>query len=102
MQCSYLESHCYLYSKFLLITAFLGENSKLGKHVVVQFIKQYNVTMRVKQRNKKNPREAFRENLQKWHLTLWKRLLRQGFHDNYHPKWRRLIPKPRVDVDQSP
>ena len=100
-----MEPICYFVNDkvFIHLLLFnLGESSKLGKHLVMQFIKQYNVKIRVKQRNKKRPREAFRENLQKWHATTTERLLRTGFHDNYHLKWGRFITKQRISVDQSP
>ena len=81
---------------------FTGEESKLGKHVVVQFIKTYNVKMLTKQRNKKRPSESFREPMQKWHATTRERMLRTGLNENYDPKWGRFTPRQRLNVDQSP
>lgn len=79
-----------------------GKESTLGKHVAVQFINKFNIKMRCKQRNKKKPREAFREDLQKWHATTRERLIRTGRNDNYDQKWGRFLPKQRLNVDQSP
>ena len=79
-----------------------GKESSLGKHVVVQFIKKHNIKMRCKQRNKKKPRESYRQDLMKWHATTRERLIRTGLTDRFDEKWGRFIPKQRLNVDQSP
>ena len=63
--------------------------SVIGKHVVVQFLNLYKVKIREKQRNKKKPQESFRKDLEKWHVTTRERFLRNGFNENYDPKWDR-------------
>ena len=69
----------------------------------MQFIKQLNVKIRAKQRNKRKPREEFREKLyKKRHATKRERFLCTGTQDNYHHKWERFIPKQCIHINQSP
>ena len=43
-------------------------NAIIKKHVITTFLKKYNVRMRARQRNRSKPKEAYREELMKWHL----------------------------------
>lgn len=79
-----------------------GEDAIVRKHVITTFIKRYNLRMRAKQRNRKQPKESFREGLSKWHGTTRERLVRSGKDDTYDQKWGRFLPSQRFNVDQSP
>ena len=58
--------------------------------------------MRSKQRNKRKPRESYRQDLMKWHATTRERLVRTGQNDKFDCKWGRFTPRQRLNVDQSP
>ena len=53
----------------------------IRKHVIVNFINQHNIRMRVKQRNRKLGKEDFRQKLVEWHLTTRERLVRTNIGD---------------------
>ena len=75
----------------------------LGRHVIVNFLKKHNIKMRARQRNRKLPKESFRMDLQKWHVTTRERLVRMGGEEaDYDSKWGYFSPKQRFNVDQSP
>ena len=78
------------------------ETAVVKKHVITTFLKRYNIRMRCRQRNKKLPKEAFREDLRKWHAIMRERLLRTGLNDSYDNKWGRFKPNQRFNVDQTP
>jgi len=63
-------------------------------------LRRFNIRMRCRQRNKKQPKEFYREDLRKWHGITRERLIRTGFNDADN-KWVRL-PNQRFNVDQSP
>ena len=77
-------------------------NAIIKKHVVVNFLKRYNIRMRAKQRNRKLSKESYREALIKWHANTRENLIRQGKNDSYDDKWGRFTPEQRFNVDQSP
>ena len=77
-------------------------NATVRKHVITAFIKRNRIRMRARQRNRRQPKEAFRHDLMKWHGTTRERLIRTGKDDNYDPKWGRFTPNQRFNVDQSP
>ena len=58
--------------------------------------------MRCKQRNKKLPKEGYRDALMQWHAATRERLIRSGRNDSYHEKWGRFTPEQGFNVDQSP
>ena len=58
--------------------------------------------MRCRQRTKKLPKEAYRNDLAKWHGLTRERLIRTGLNDSYNEKWGRFLPNQRFNVDQSP
>ena len=47
-----------------------GDKLIVRKHVITTFLRKYNVRMRVRQRNRSKPKEAFRADLMKWHSTI--------------------------------
>ena len=59
------------------------DNTSIRKHVVVNFIKRFNIRMRAKQRNRKLSKESYCEALMKWHATTRDRLIRAGKDDTY-------------------
>ena len=59
---------------------------KVKKHVVVNFLKKYNIRMQAKQRNSKLIKESYRESLMKWHATMQEKLIRHGRNDSYDKK----------------
>ena len=74
----------------------------LKKHVITGFLKRFNIKMRCRQRNKRLTKEAFRDDLRKWHALTRERLIRTGRGDSYDGKWGRFLPKQRFNVDQTP
>ena len=91
----------WLWSKARVISREQG-GGEIRRHVVVNFLKRFNIRMRAKQRNRKQPKGAYREALIKWHSTTRERLVRTGFEDKYDDKWGRFRPEQRMNVDQSP
>ena len=80
-----------------------GKEEVVKKHVVVTFIRRNRLKYRRIQRNKKQSKEAFREELVKWHGTLRERLIRTGNgNNNYDKKWGYFKPSQRLNVDQWP
>ncbi|MEO0683927.1 MAG: hypothetical protein AAFY76_02490 [Cyanobacteria bacterium J06649_11] len=77
-------------------------NVTVRKHVITAFIKRNRVRMRTRQRNRRESKEAYRNDLMKWHGTTRERLVKTGKDDQYDPKWGRFVPKQRFNVDQSP
>ena len=53
------------------------ETIVVRKHVITTFLRRY-VRMRSRQRNRKKPKEAYREGLMKWHSITRERLIRTG------------------------
>ena len=46
-------------------------DANVRKHVITTFLRQFNVRMRARQRNRKYPKEHYRKDLMNWHgLTL--------------------------------
>ena len=73
------------------------------QHVITTFLRRYNVHMRARQRNRNKPKEAYRNDLMKWHSVTRERLVRTGANgDSYDNKWGRFLPSQRFNVDQSP
>lgn len=72
----------WLWSKARVISGEQG-GGEIRRHVVVNFLKRFNIRMRAKQRNRKQPKGAYREALIKWHSTTRERLVRTGFEDEY-------------------
>ena len=73
------------------------------KHVVTTFLRRYNIRMRARQRNRRLPKEAYREGLMKWHSVTRERLVRTGAgDDSFDNKWGRFLPNQRFNVDQTP
>ena len=73
------------------------------QHVITTFLRRYNVRMRARQRNRNTPKEAYRDDLMKWHSVTRERLVRTGANgDSYDNKWGRFLPSQRFNVDQSP
>ena len=68
----------------------------------MQFLKLNDIKTRRKQRNKKKPKEQYRDQLRVWQTGVRERLLRTGFGKDYDSKWVRFLPEPRLNVDQSP
>lgn len=79
-----------------------GSSDSIKAHVVVRFLKRYNIKMRAKQRNKKKAKEDMVDSLKKWHSTFRERCIKTGAGDDYNEKWGRYQPKERLNVDQSP
>jgi len=77
-------------------------NVIVRKHVITAFIKRHGIRMRARQRNRKQSKEAFRNDLMKWHGTTRERLVKTGKDDQYDQKWGRFVPTQRFNVDQSP
>ena len=77
-------------------------NAIVRKHVITTFLRQFNVRMRARQRNRKYPKEHYRNDLMKWHGVTRERLVRSGLNDDYDSKWGRFRPSNRFNVDQSP
>ena len=81
----------------------LGDDSAIVKHhVIVSFIKRYNLRMRKKQRSKNVSKEDMRAKMLEWHSVLRERLIRTGKQDDYDEKWSRFRPECHLNVDQSP
>ena len=57
--------------------------------------------MRTRQRNSRESKEAFHNDLMKCYGTTRERLVKTGKNDQYDPKWERFVPKQRFNVDQS-
>lgn len=91
----------WLWSKARVISSEQG-GGEIKRHVIVNFLRRYNIRMRAKQRNRKQPKGAYREALINWHSTTRERLIRTGFEDEYDAKWGRFKPEQRINVDQSP
>ena len=65
-------------------------------------MKRYNLKRRKIQRNKRLPKEQYRNLIEKWHSTLRERGIRASATDpNNHQKWRSFLPHQRLNVDQS-
>lgn len=79
-----------------------GTCDSIKAHVVVRFLKMYNIRIRAKQRNKKKAKEDMVDSLKKWHSTFRERCIKTGTVDEYHEKWGHYLPKERLNVDQSP
>ena len=95
----------WIYSNARKITRELtGEPVAIVKqHVIANFIKRYNLKRRKIQRNKRLPKEHYRNSIEKWHSTLRERGIRTGTTDpNYFKKWGSFLPHQRLNVDQSP
>lgn len=56
--------------------------------------------MRVRQRNRNKPKEAYWDNLMKWHRDRF--ICTGGNSDSYDPKWGSFLPPQRFNLDQSP
>ena len=82
----------------------LGDDSAIAKHhhVIVNFIKRYNLQMRKKQRSKNVSKENMRAKMLEWHSVLRERRTRTGKQDDYDEKWGRFRPECRLNADQSP
>ena len=78
------------------------ENATVTKHVIVSFLKRFNIRKCCRQRSRKQPKELFFEDLRKWHGLTSERLIRTGCNDGYDNKWGRIVPNQRYNVDQSP
>ena len=79
------------------------DNKIVKKHVITTFLRRYNVRMRSRQRNRTKPKEAYRDDLMKWHSVTRERLIRTGSSsENYDPKWGRFKPSERFNVDHTP
>ena len=73
----------WIYSNARKITRELtGEPVAIVKqHVIANFIKRYNLKRRKIQRNKRLPKEHYRNSIEKWHFTLRERGSRTGATD---------------------
>ena len=79
------------------------ETIVVRKHIITTFLRRYNVRMRSRQRNRKKPKEAYREGLMKWHSITREHLIRTGGGSEiYDPKWGRFTPSQCFNVDQTP
>ena len=67
----------------------------MTKHIIVALLKRFNIRMRCRQRNKKLPKEAYRNDLAKW------RLISTGLNDSYNEKWGRFLLNRRFNVDHK-
>ena len=77
-------------------------NAIVKQHVIANFMKRYNLKRRKIQRNKRLPKEQYRNLIEKWHSTLRERGIRTSATDpNNHQKWRSFLPHQRLNVDQS-
>ena len=72
-----------------------GQDAILRKHVIVTFIKRNHLKLRRAQRNKKLPKEHYRNSLKQWHATMRESLIRTGKRDNYDSKFGRYTPMQR-------
>ena len=81
-----------------------GDSSAtVGKHVIVSFVNKHKIKMRRRQRNRKQPKESFRKELQKWHATTRERLVRSGAQEvDYNPKWGYFLPEHRQCLHFGP
>ena len=81
-----------------------GDSSAtLGNHVIVSFVKKHKIKMRRRHRNRKQPKEGFRKELQKWHATTRERLVRSGSKEvDYNPKWGYFLPEHKVQCRPVP
>ena len=78
-------------------------NAIVKQHVIANFINRYNLKRRKIQRNKRIPKEHYRNRIEKWHSTLRERGICTGATDlNYYKKWGSFLPHKRLNVDQSP
>jgi len=77
-------------------------NVIVRKHFITAFIKRHGIRMRARQRNRKQSKEAFRNDLMKWHGTTRERLVKTGKDDQYDQKWGRFVPTQRFNVDNRP
>ena len=64
------------------------ENDTVKKHVIVSFLKRFNICMRCRQRNRKQPKEFFGEDLRKWYGLTRERLIRTGCNNSYDYKYQ--------------
>ena len=93
----------WLWTKARVIQKELtGSSESIKAHVVVRFLRNYNIKIRSRQRNKKKAKEEMVESLKKWHTTLRERCIKSGAGENYDEKWGHYLPEERVNVDQSP
>ena len=74
----------------------------IRKHVIVDFVKRYNIRMRAKQRNRKLAKEDFRQKLVEWHLIARERLVWTNIGETDDQMWGSFLPNQRFNVDQSP
>jgi len=76
------------------------DSAVVRKHVITTFLRRHNVRMRSRQRNRSKPKEAFREDLMKWHSVTRERLIRAGAGSrSYDSKWGRFLPSQRFNLD---
>ena len=82
----------------------LGGNSAIAKHhhLIVNFIKRYNLQMRKKQRSKNVSKEDMQAKMLRWYSVLRERLTRTVKQDDNDEKWGRFRPECRLNVDRSP
>ena len=79
------------------------ENADLKKHVIANFIKRNILNQRKIQRNKRSPKEYYRNDMEKWHSTLRERAIRTSAGEpDYDKKWGKYLPLQRFDENQSP
>ena len=59
--------------------------------------------MLARQRNRNKPKEAYQDDLMKWHGVTRERFIRTGGNsDTYDPKWGRFLPSQMFNLDHSP
>ena len=79
------------------------ETVVIRRHVITMFLRGYNVRMCARQWNRNKPKEAYREDLMKWHSVTRECLIRCGANsDSYDANWGRFLPCQRFNLDQSP
>ena len=82
----------WLWSKARVTKRELTDNANttVRKHVVVSFLKRYNVRMRARQRGMKLARQTLEPELKKWHAITREKSVRTGKKDGYDQKWGRF------------
>ena len=93
----------WLWSKARKIQQDLDPNVTIKNHVIVRFLRQYNIRLRAKQRSKNRSKASIEPELKKWHTTYRERCIRSNSGSpSYDSKWGAFKPSERLNVDQSP
>ena len=78
----------WLWSKARVIQNSLNPNVSIKNHVIVRFLRKYDIRLRAKQRSKNRSKASMIPELKKWHATFRERCIRSNSDSlDYDDKW---------------